>query len=107
MVTIIILISLLAVVSFISAQAASVFKGSSIFVLNAFNTAGAIGYLAFIVFVIWGFFKYPWWVSVVSLVAPFIIVPFITFLVRMTIPRIISMIAVPILIAFLIATFCG
>ncbi len=107
MITIIVLLSLLSVVSFIAAQAASTFRGSSTFVFNSLNIAGGFGYLAFIVFVIWGFFKFPWWVSTISLVAPFIIVPFITPLVRMVIPRIISIIAVPVLIILLTIIYYG
>lgn len=106
MATIIILLSLLSVVSFIAAQAASTFRGSSTFAFTSLNLAGGIGYIAFLVFVIWGFFKFPWWVSTISLIAPFIVVPFITPLVQMVIPRIISTIAVPVLIILLTMAYC-
>ena len=69
------------------------------------NGAGAIGYIAFIALAIWGFFKFPWWVSVVSLVAAFLVVPFFSGFSRMVIPRIVSVVLIPVLIVWLLTFY--
>ncbi len=102
MTTIIVLLSLLGMTAFVAASAGSNFKGSSQTAYMLLNTAGSIGYIAYFAFIIWGFFKFPWWVSVISLVVPFLFIGFITPLVKMAVARIVSIILVPILIGWLL-----
>ena len=105
MATIIILLVLLASASFIAATASTTFKGSSSTMYMLLNIAGVFGYLAFFAFIIWGFFKFPWWVPVVSLVVPFLIAGLIVPLTRMVFPRIISVVMVPVLIVWILSYY--
>ncbi len=102
MVTVIILVALLGVASFICSKSGAEFRGSSEVAKFVMNIVGAIGYLAYFVFLIWGFFVFPWWVPVLAFIINVAIVSMIPINMPITF---VSLIVVPLTIVWLLFVY--
>lgn len=59
---------------------------------------GGLGYLAFFAFIVWSFFKFTWWEPLLTLIVASVLGGITIFLVDNMAGKIISLLAVPILI---------
>lgn len=73
---IIVLLVLLGIFTQVAAQAARTFRGGSKNAYQLLLFTGNFGSLLFFIFIIWGIFLFPWWVSVVSLIIPYALLHF-------------------------------
>lgn len=69
---VILLLVLLGIFTQIASQSAKIFRGSSQNVYLLLLATGNFGNLLFFIFIIWGFFVFPWWVPVISLLVPYV-----------------------------------
>lgn len=90
-------IGLLCIFSYLNMYYAQTFKGSSTAIHSIFHALSCIGFLSFLVFVIWSFFQCPWWMSICT---PLVSMLFGGLMVRLfphsLVMKFISMIAVPV-----------
>lgn len=73
---IVVLLILLGIFTQVAAQAARTFRGSSKNAYQLLLFTGNFGSLLFFIFIIWGFFVFPWWIPVVSLIIPYALLHF-------------------------------
>lgn len=83
----------------------SKFKGSSLAMRNALAISGGIGFLAFFVFIIIGFFHFTWWQPLLALIAPAFISIIASRVLDNILGMFLSIVAVYILIAICIIQF--
>ena len=96
----IVLLVLLGIFTQVAAQSARNFRGGSINAYYLLLFTGNFGSLLYFVFIIWGFFLFPWWVPVISLAIPFALLHFSLRLSDNLVARVIS----PFLIIALVIT---
>ena len=72
----IVLLVLLGIFTQVAAQSARTFRGSSKNAYQLLLFTGNFGSLLFFIFIIWGFFVFPWWVPVISLIIPYALLHF-------------------------------
>lgn len=94
------LLVILGVFTHVASQSARDFRGSSVNAYHLLLFTGNFGSLLYFVFIIWGFFLFPWWVPVISLAIPFALLHFSLRLSGNLIARVIS----PFLIIALVIT---
>lgn len=99
-VIVIVLLVILGMFTHVAAQSARNFRGSSINAYHLLLFTGNFGSLLYFVFIIWGFFLFPWWLPVISLAIPFALLHFSLRLSDNLIARVIS----PFLIIALVVT---
>lgn len=91
-------IGLLGVFSYYCQSFAGNFKGASLTMKTLLTICGGLGYLAFFAFIIWSFFIFTWWKPILTLIASIVLGGITIFLVDNIAGKILSMLAVPILI---------
>lgn len=91
-------IGLLGVFSYYCQSFAGNFKGSSLTVKTLLTVFGSLGYLALFAFIVWSFFKFTWWEPLLTLIASSVLGGFTIFIVDNIAGKILSMLAVPLLI---------
>ncbi len=93
-------IGLLGVFSYYCQSFARSFKGSSLMVKTLLTICGGLGYLSFFAFIVWSFFKFTWWEPLLTLIVASVLGGITIFLVDNMAGKILSLLAVPILIVF-------
>ena len=92
-----IIIGLLGIFSYLNAHYAKIFKGSSVTVRSVCHILSYIGFLSFLLFVIWSFFQYPWWQPISAALVSMLLGGFVSRLFPDSlIMKLVSMIAVPV-----------
>ena len=90
-------VALLGAFAFVVQRGYNNFRGTSETAKTMLAIVGGLGYLAFFIFLIWGFFRFAWWQPILAFVGAVVAGVVLDMILNNSFGEIIALLAVPIL----------